>query len=54
MALGQCRKIIRKLNLKTVVAADTAGAARIVSEAGDPSRAPSRPGLRRRSMVSTS
>ncbi len=45
MALGQCRKIIRKLNLKTVVAADTAGAARIVSEAGDPSRAAIAPRL---------
>jgi prephenate dehydratase len=36
MALGQCRKIIRKLNLKPVVAADTAGSAREVSERGDP------------------
>jgi prephenate dehydratase len=38
-ALGQCRKIIRKLRLKAVVAADTAGAAREVAEAGDISRA---------------
>jgi prephenate dehydratase len=38
-ALGQCRKIIRKLHLKAVVAADTAGAAREVAEAGDPTRA---------------
>ncbi len=38
-ALGQCRKIIRSLRLKAVVAADTAGAAREVAEAGDASRA---------------
>jgi prephenate dehydratase len=38
-ALGQCRNIIRKLHLKAVVAADTAGAAREVAEAGDISRA---------------
>ncbi|HXT08173.1 MAG TPA: prephenate dehydratase [Roseiarcus sp.] len=38
-ALGQCRKIIRELGLKPVVAADTAGSAREVAEAGDPSRA---------------
>ena len=38
-ALGQCRKVIRKLRLKAVVAADTAGAAREVAEAGDISRA---------------
>ncbi|AMJ63283.1 prephenate dehydratase [Bosea sp. PAMC 26642] len=34
-ALGQCRKIIRKLGLKAEVAADTAGSARQVAEAGD-------------------
>ena len=39
MALGQCRKVIRALKLKSVVAADTAGSARIVSESGDKSRA---------------
>lgn len=39
MALGQCRNIIRKLGLKPIVDADTAGAARLVAEAGDPSRA---------------
>jgi prephenate dehydratase len=39
MALGQCRKVIRALKLKSVVAADTAGSARIVSESGDTSRA---------------
>jgi len=38
-ALGQCRNIIRKLRIKAVVAADTAGAAREVAEAGDISRA---------------
>ncbi len=38
-ALGQCRKIIRALRLKAVVAADTAGAAREVAEAGDMTRA---------------
>jgi prephenate dehydratase len=36
MGLGQCRKIIRKLGLKAVVAADTAGSAREVSERKDP------------------
>ena len=38
-ALGQCRNIIRTLGIKAVVAADTAGAAREVSEAGDMTRA---------------
>lgn len=38
-ALGQCRKIIRELKLKPVVAADTAGAARELSETRDPTRA---------------
>lgn len=38
-ALGQCRKVIRELNLKPVVAADTAGAARELSELRDPARA---------------
>jgi prephenate dehydratase len=35
-ALGQCRKIIRKLGLKPIVAADTAGSAREVAERNDP------------------
>ena len=35
-ALGQCRKIIRRLGLKAVVAGDTAGSAREVSEMKDP------------------
>ncbi len=39
MALGQCRKFLRKLGVKTIVAADTAGAAREVAERGDKSRA---------------
>lgn len=39
MALGQCRNIIRKLGLKAVVGADTAGAARLIAEAGDPTQA---------------
>jgi prephenate dehydratase len=38
-ALGQCRNIIRHLGVKAIVAADTAGAAREVAEAGDISRA---------------
>jgi prephenate dehydratase len=38
-ALGQCRKIIRKLGLKAVVAGDTAGSAREVAEWGDPAKA---------------
>jgi prephenate dehydratase len=38
-ALGQCRNIIRELGVKAIVAADTAGAAREVAEAGDISRA---------------
>jgi len=38
-ALGQCRKLIRALGVKALVAADTAGAAREVAEAGDITRA---------------
>lgn len=38
-ALGQCRKIIRSYGLKPVVAGDTAGSARDVAEARDPTRA---------------
>src|SRR5437899_11214329 len=34
-ALGQCRRIIRKLGVKPIVAADTAGSARDISERGD-------------------
>src|SRR6201997_1419190 len=38
-ALGQCRRIIRKLGVKPIVAADTAGSARDVAAGGDKSRA---------------
>lgn len=44
-ALGQCRKIIRKLGLKAQVAGDTAGSARQVAEAADVSRASLAPRL---------
>ena len=44
-ALGQCRTVIRKLGIKAVVAADTAGAAREVAEAADISRAALATGL---------
>ena len=36
-ALGQCRRIIRKLGMKPIVSGDTAGSARIVAERGDKS-----------------
>jgi prephenate dehydratase len=39
MALGQCRKTLRKLRLKSVAAADTAGSAREIAETGDITRA---------------
>jgi prephenate dehydratase len=45
VALGQTRRILKKLNLKAVVAADTAGSARQVAEAGDISRAAIAPRL---------
>ena len=38
-ALGQCRNIVRELGLNAVREADTAGSARIVKEAGDPTQA---------------
>jgi prephenate dehydratase len=44
-ALGQCRKIIRKLGLKAQVAGVTAGSAREVAEARDPTRASLAPRL---------
>jgi prephenate dehydratase len=34
-ALGQCRRIIRKLGIRPIVSGDTAGSARIVAERGD-------------------
>jgi prephenate dehydratase len=39
MALGQCRKVIRRLGLVAETAADTAGSARHVAEVADPRRA---------------
>src|SRR5262249_34821869 len=39
MALGQCRNFLRRLGVLTMVAADTAGAAREVAERGDKTRA---------------
>ena len=44
-ALGQCRKIVRKHGWKTIVAGDTAGAAREVAEAGDLTMAALAPAL---------
>lgn len=44
-ALGQCRKIIRANGWKAVVAGDTAGAAKLVSEKGDRSMAALAPRL---------
>jgi len=38
-ALGQCRNTLRKLGLRPIPEADTAGSARIVSEANDPTLA---------------
>jgi Prephenate dehydratase len=38
-ALGQCRKIIRKLGLRAHVAADTAGAAKDIAQLNDPTKA---------------
>src|ERR1700738_4126080 len=37
-ALGQCRRIIRKLGVKPMVAADTAGSAREVAQGGEKTR----------------
>src|SRR5262249_45942399 len=36
-ALGQCRRIIRKLGIKPIVSGDTAGAARLIAQRGDKS-----------------
>ncbi len=44
-ALGQCRRIIRRLSLKAHVAGDTAGSAREVAEWNDPTRASLAPRL---------
>ncbi|HWK69183.1 MAG TPA: prephenate dehydratase [Rhizobiaceae bacterium] len=44
-ALGQCRKVIRKHRWKPMVAGDTAGAARVVAEEGNPHNAALAPRL---------
>jgi prephenate dehydratase len=44
-ALGQCRKVIRRNRWKPMVAGDTAGAARMVAEEGDPAKAALAPRL---------
>jgi prephenate dehydratase len=44
-ALGQCGKFIREHGLKSTIAADTAGAARHIAEAGDMTRAALAPRL---------
>ncbi len=44
-ALGQCRKIMRTLGVKAVVAGDTAGAARQIAEWKDPTKAALAPRL---------
>ncbi len=44
-ALGQCRKVIRDLGAVAIVSGDTAGAAREVAEAGDPTQAALAPPL---------
>jgi prephenate dehydratase len=44
-ALGQCRRIIRKLAVTPIIAADTAGSAREIAEAGDRRRAAIASGL---------
>ena len=44
-ALGQCRKIIREHGFSPVISGDTAGAAREVKEAGDPTQAAISPPL---------
>ncbi|WP_316207150.1 prephenate dehydratase [Bradyrhizobium sp. SZCCHNR3118] len=38
-ALGQCRRIIRQLGIRSIVAGDTAGSARIIAQRGDKSAA---------------
>lgn len=45
IALGQCRKTIRRLKLKTEATGDTAGAARQLAEHPDPSKAAISPAL---------
>jgi prephenate dehydratase len=45
MGLGQCRNFLRKHGIKAKTTADTAGAAREVAEAGDPTQAAIAPRL---------
>ena len=45
IALGQCRKTVRKLGLKTESAGDTAGAAKVLAEHPDATRAAIAPAL---------
>lgn len=45
MALGQCRRALKKLGLKAITAADTAGSARQIAEVGDVTRAAIAPRL---------
>ncbi|MDR3512186.1 MAG: prephenate dehydratase [Caulobacteraceae bacterium] len=45
IALGQCRKVLRKLKVATEAAGDTAGAAKALAERPDPSRAAIAPEL---------
>ena len=44
-AIGQCRKIVRKLGLRALVTGDTAGSAREVAESGDITKASLAPRL---------
>jgi prephenate dehydratase len=44
-ALGQCRSVIRELGLRPVVSGDTAGAAREIADADDPTQAAIAPPL---------
>ena len=45
IALGQCGKLVKRLKLKTEAVGDTAGAARMLSQAPDPTRAAISPAL---------
>jgi prephenate dehydratase len=45
IALGQCRKLVRRLKARTEAAADTAGAAKVLAEHPDPARAVLAPAL---------
>jgi prephenate dehydratase len=45
IALGQCRKTVRRLKVRTEAAGDTAGAAKLLAEHPDPTRAAISPAL---------